>query len=309
MHRLKFNGILQEIKEQYPNIDIMQFLQEKLGLPDYKAEELAARIEKTCLQKTNKIEKKSPRTILERISKQEFAPKPNAYSLDCLSEKEFGFFIIWLLDALGFEVHPEKHPTRSGFDLVATKDNETIAIQARNYPKTYDVSDSIVLISQEAKRIYECKRSIVLVTAYFTHQAKHDAQRLNVEFWDKDIIASKIDEVRKKANLKVQPKFPQYKGSLLQSLLKFEETADFMIEPRSGGRYDLHLAGVKFPLLTFQADGEEVFRCVYRINDDKPVREHEGINLISRDKDNKIIGPNEIQAYKLIIQYLEQFLT
>jgi hypothetical protein len=82
-----------------------------------------------------------------------------------------------------------------------------------------------------------------------------------------------------------------------------------MIEPRSGGRYDLHLAGVKFPLLTFQADCKEVFRCVYRINDDKPVGEHEGINLISRDKDNKRIGPNEIQAYKLIIQYLEQFFT
>ncbi len=308
MAHLKFSGVLEEIKEQYPNIDIIQFLQEKLGLPDYKAEKLAERIEKTYFKKSNKTEKKSPRTILEKTSKPEFAPKTNAYSLDCLSEKEFGFFIIWLLDELGYEVHPEKHPTRSGFDLVATKDNETIAIQARNYPKTYDVSDSIVLISQEAKRIYECKRSIVLVTAYFTHKAKQDAQRLNVELWDKDIIASKIDEVRKKANLKVQPKFPQYKGSLLQSLLKFEETADFMIEPRSGGRYDLHLAGVKFPLLTFQADGEEVFRCVYRINDDKPVGEHEGINLISRDKDNKRIGPNEIQAYKLIIQYLEQFL-
>jgi hypothetical protein len=54
MDNLKFNGVLEEIKNRYPNIDLKQFLQQKLQLPYYKAEELAARIEKKYFQKTTK---------------------------------------------------------------------------------------------------------------------------------------------------------------------------------------------------------------------------------------------------------------
>jgi hypothetical protein len=132
---------------------------------------------------------------------------------------------------------------------------------------------------------------------------------LNIELWDKDILSIKIDEVRRKAKVKERAHFPQYNGSLLQTLLKFEETGDFFIEPRTGRRYDLHLPGVKFPLLTFQAHANEVIRCVYRIKNNNPVGEHEGTALISCDHENHKVGPDEIQAYALIIQYLEQFLA
>jgi hypothetical protein len=308
MHILKFSGVLEEIKEQYPNIDISQFLQEKLGLPDFKALELASRIEKTYFQKaTNKTEQ-NVRTILRKTDKTEIL-KTRGYPVDCLSEKEFEFFIKWLLEELGYEVNPEKHSTNLGFDLVDTKDGELTAIQARRYPKTYKVLDSIVLIAQEAKRIYGCQKSIVLITTYFTQQAMVEAQRLGVELWDKDTLANKIEDIRKKANLREQPRFPHYKGSLLQSLLNFEEIGNFIIEPRAGGKFDLYLSSIKFPLLTFQAQGNEVIRCVYRIKDNKPVGEHEGITLIGNDRDNKRTGPNEIQAYELIIQYLEEILA
>ncbi len=308
MYNLKFNGVLEEITEQYPNIDITKFLQDKLGLPDFKAEELAARIEKKYFQKaTNKTEQ-TVRTILEKTDKSE-PLKTSVYSVDCLSEKEFEFFIKWLLEELGYEVHAEKHPANLGFDLVVMKDDKSIAFQARRYPKTYKVSDSIVLISQEAKRICGCQKSIVLITTHFTQQAMMEAQRRGVELWDRNTLANKIDEVRKKANTIVQPRFPQYKGSLLQSLLKFEETGNFIIEPRAGGKFDLHLSSVKFPLLTFQAHCNEVIRCIYRIKDNKPVGEHEGTTLIGNDRENNRTGPNEIQAYELIIQYLEEILT
>ena len=149
----------------------------------------------------------------------------------------------------------------------------------------------------------------MLITTYFTQQAKVDAQSLDIELWDRDTLASKIGEVRKKATEKVQTGFPEYNGSLLQSLLKFEETGDFFIEPRTGGRYDLHLPGVKFPLLTFQAQAEEIIRCVYRIKNNKPLGEHEGIALIGINQDKTRIGPDDMQAYVLIIRYLEQFLS
>jgi HJR/Mrr/RecB family endonuclease len=310
MNNLKFNGVLKEIKNQYPNIELTQFLSEVLQLPNFKAEELAARIEKEYLKRTkNKIEPTLVRTILQKTNKSEFPPKTSAYSVDCLSEKEFEVFIKWLFEELGYNIHPENHPTYLGVDFIATKDCEKIAIQARRFPKTHQVSDSVVLLSQETKRIYGCQRSIVLITTYFTPQAIIDAQSLNVELWDKYTLSIKIDEVRRKAKVKEQEHFPQYNGSLLQTLLKFEETVDFFIEPRTGGRYDIHLPGVKFPLLTFQAHADKVIRCIYRIRNNKPVGEHEGTILISIDHDNNRVGPDEIQAYTLIIQYLEQFLS
>jgi len=310
MDNLKFNGVLKEIEERYPNIDIIQFLQEKLQLPDFKAEELAARIKKEYLQKAaNKTDQKSIRRILQKTDKSEFPPKTSVYSVDCLSEKEFELFIKWLLDELGYEVHPEKNSNRVGVDLVAMKDGEIIAIQARRYPKTYDVSDSIVLLLQELKYIHRFQRLIVITTTHFTQQAIAVAQNLNIELWDIDTLVSKINEVSKKASVKAQTRFPQYNGSLLKTLLKLEETGDFFIEPRTSARYDLHVSGVKFPLLTFQAHGDEVIRCVYRIKNNKPVGEHEGITLISSEHDSTRIGPDEIHAYSLIIQYLEEFLA
>ncbi len=309
MDFFKFNGVLEQIKQQYPNLDIKEFLQQKLGLPDYRAEELAARIEKRYFQNALiKTGQMTARTILEKTNKSQIASKSNSYSIDCFSDKEFEFIIKWLFEELGYEVHPEMHPACLGVDLVAVKDDERIAINARMYPRTFNVSESILLIAQETKCNYECQRSIVLITTYFNQQSLAEAQRLNVELWDRDTLISKIDEVRQKAGLKMPTRFPQYQGSLLQSLLKFEETEDFFIEPRTTGKYDLHLQRVKFPLLTFQAHANEVIRCVYRIKNNKPVGEHEGFTLISIDRDNNRIGPNDTDAYTLITQYLAEFL-
>ena len=301
---------LRKLKSDIQTSISQTFLHEKLQLPDYKADELATGLEKEYFQNmTQEIERKSVRkTILQKSNNPEFPTKASAYSVDSLSEKEFEFFVKWLFEELGYKIHPENHPTHLGVDLVGTRNGDTFAIQARRYPKTCMVSDSIVLISQEAKRIYGCQKSIVLVTAYFTQEAILVAQRSSVELWDKDVLANKIDDVRKKAILRGQPRFPEYRGSLLQTLLKFEETEKFIIEPKAGGKFDLHLSGVKFPLLTFQAHGDEVIRCIYRIKDNKPVGEHEGIMLICLDQENNRVGPNEMQAYALIIQYLEEIL-
>ena len=307
---MRFNGVLAEIKERHSTIDLTLFIQEKLQLPDYKAGELAARIEKQFFPKeTNKTERKSVRRILQKNNKSQCPIKTSVYSVDRLSGKEFELFIGWLFEELGYEVHSEKHSTYLGVDLVAAKDGELVAIQARRYPQTYKISDLIVLLSQNAMRIRECKRSIVLITSYFTQQATDYAQRFNVELWDCETLACKIDEARKKTNEKAQSCFPQYTGLLAETLLNFETTEDFILEPRTGGKYDLHLVGVKFPLLTFQAYANEVKRCVYRIINNKPVGEHDGVVLISIDRDGKRIGPNETTAYALIIQYLETFLA
>ena len=306
---LKFSGILQVIVEEYPNIDVINFLQEELKLPDYKAEELAARIEKAYCQKTtNDIEQKSVRILSEKQIKPDLTTKSGAYSVESLSEKEFEHFIVWLLEELGYSIQPEKYPAPLGVDLIATNDGERIAIQARKYPKTYSILNPILWMSDQAKRTFGCQSSIIISTSYFTQQTLEEAQKLGVEIWDADTLTTKINEVREKDDLEPPSRFPRFVGSLLQSLLRLEETEHFIVEPKAGGKFDLHLPGVKYPLLTFQAQNDNISRCVYRIKNNQPVGENEGISVISVDRNNIRHGPDDLQAYALVMQYLEEFL-
>jgi HJR/Mrr/RecB family endonuclease len=304
---LKFNGVLQEIVERYPNINIAMFLREELRLPDFKAEELAARIEKNYCKKITQEEQKPAVKLLEKPNKPD-PTKTNVYSGESLSEREFEHFIRWLLEELSYIVLPEKYATALGFDLIATKDGERIAVLARRTPKNCKVSNLILWMAEQAKQALGCQKSIVLSTASFTQQTEEDAQRLGVELWDADTLTRKIREVRKKADSKVKARFPNYEGSLLQSLLRLEETEQFIVEPKAGGKYDLHLPQVKYPLLTFQAQSDTIVRCVYRIKNSKPVTENEGEDLISVDRSGVRHGPDDRAAYDLVMQYLEEFL-
>ncbi len=309
MSYLKFNGVINEIIERYPNIDVIEFLQEKLQLPTFKAEELATRIEKEyCLKDLNKIETNNEIENLEESNNPKIFSKTGVYSVDILSEKEFEHFTKWLLEELGYEVHPERFEADLGSEFVASKDDQKIVILTRGCPKDNKVSNVVVLKTVEAGLICGCSRSIVIAPSYFSQQALLDARKLGVELWDKDTLTAKIEEIRKNTDMRERSCFPPYKGSLLQSLLRLEETKDFIIEPKADEKYDLHLPGVKYPLLTFQACDEEVIRCVYRIKYNEPVGEFDGEAIIRSDHNNDRYGPNGIHAYELIIQYLEQFV-
>jgi hypothetical protein len=309
MSHFKFSGLLKEAIEQYPKIDITEFLQERLNIPLDKAEVLAARIEKEfSLNSQCKTGQNLVKGILEKPIKPEAPPKASAYSVDGLCQKEFEHFLKWLLEELGYEVTPEKRSGASGPDLVSAKDGEKIAIHAKRCPKNMKASNLIVSRAQDTKGACGCQRAIVITTGYFTQQAIEDAEKLGVELWDRDTLDAKIAEVRKHSELEEQSCFTQYKGSLLQSLLRLEETKDFMIEPKADGKYDLYLPGVKYPLLTFQAEGDDVIRCVFRIKYNEPVGEFAGEALIGIDRKNERFGPEGVDAYTSIIKYLEQFV-
>ncbi|MCW4019411.1 MAG: restriction endonuclease [Candidatus Bathyarchaeota archaeon] len=305
MQYLAFKGVLKEIIEQYPDIDLLEFLYDKLQISYGKAEELAARIEKEYCRK-NIPGESSVRLLVEENRKSEGPSKGNVYSVDCLSDDEFDYFITWLFKELGYEIPPGKCIVDSGVDFVAVKDSEKIAVQVRKWPLSCKVTDSIVLLSEEAKLRHGCKKAIVVAPTYFTQQAITAAQKLSVELWDRTVLDRKIAEAKEKAELEVQFCFPPYEGSLLQSLLRLRATKEFIIEPRAGEKYDIHLPGVKFPLLTFQVRSETVVQCVFRIKDNEPVGELDGEVLI-KSRRNKA-GPDDLRAYTLIVQYLEQFI-
>ncbi len=305
MRYQQLNGIIKEIIQR-PNNDVVGFLQDELQIPLDKAEVLAARIEKKCMLKDeNTVERQSVQSLLGKPSDSDSFSKESVYSVDALSEKEFEHFIKWLLEELGYEVHPQKFTATWGVDFIATKGEEKITFIARRFPKTRMVSNAILRLAQEAKDINDCGRAIIVSTACFTEQAKSRAQECNVEFWDAEVLDGKIAEARKNADVEAQSMFPAYKGSLLQSLLRLEETRDFIIEPRTGEKYDLYLPGVKYPLLTFQAADGLVIRCVFRIKYNEPVGEFDGEALISTE--NGRSRPNDEEAYAKIVEYLELY--
>ncbi len=306
MHQVKFNGILQKIMD-HPNFDVVELLQDELRLPLDKAEVLAERIEKEYLQTAGKAEQKIIKNITEKQvdTKQ---TKETVYSIESLSTKEFENFTKWLLQESGYDIHPEKIQTILGVDYIATRNGSKTAVLARKFPKTCVVSETVVLIAQQAKRIYQCENVIVLATTAFSEQARFDAENVGIELWDAYVLDEKIAEIKRKSDQEVQAGFPQYKGNLLDSLLGLEERKDFRIEKRAGEKYDVYFPGVNFPLLTFQVQNGVVSKLVYRIKYNESVGENDGEALIKCDRNGSRFGPEDAEAYAQVTEYLEQFL-
>jgi HJR/Mrr/RecB family endonuclease len=291
-----FSGVIKEIVEQYPNIDLAGYLADNLQLPMDKAEVLATRIEKQILQKASGAKETKTLRLLEKTAEDEQSQTRN-YPVDVLSEKEFEYFIKWLLGELGYEAQPENYAaTQYGVDGVAVKDCEKVAVEAVRCPKTHRVTDSIVRIMQEKRA--DCPKALVITTATFTDSAKAEAEKAGVELWDIEVLQHKIKQAKELVDLEVQVYFPKFSGTLHDSLLALAETKNFLLEAKADGKYDVNLPGVKYPLLTFQTQNGVVTRCVQRIKYNEPVTEADG---------EAITGDDE-QAYVLVMQYLELFL-
>jgi hypothetical protein len=301
MSSQKFSGVLKEIIRRYPDIDVADFLEFELGIPKFKAEALAKRVEERYCRKEVAAERKMQRLFEKQVNPEQ-SEKVSFYLVDCLSEKEFEHFICWVLEELGFELQPEKNQTGFGFSIVASEGNEKVAFQAVRCPATCKVSNVIIPLSRQLKERHGCCRAIVIANA-FTQRAIDEAQQVNVELWDHNTLVQKIAEARKKGDLQAESRFPPFQGTLLQSLLKLVEKKDFLLEPKVDDKYDLILPGVKYPLLTLQTQGNTVTRCCFRIKYNEPISESEGEVLIVPEADSA-----ELSVYLMITKYLEQFL-
>jgi restriction system protein len=312
MEVVRFNGLLGEILDGYDSIDLVKFLGQRLNIPEYKARALAERIEGNFnLKMTYEVRER----ILELKPKDDEAKEDagptriNIYALDNLSGREFEYFLKWFFEEMDYSVELTKITADSGVDLVVTKDNEKIAVQAKRYRRNIKISNNVILKTHGGKDIYGCRKSMVVATSYFTQQAIKDAKKLNIELWDRDTLSAKIDEINEKVReLQEKVHFPRYAGSLLRSLVNLENMGIFVVERKENGKYDIHRHGIRYPVLSFQVRGlNTVTRCVFRIKNSKPVGEYEGNALIRSDRHFRY-GPDEEQAYRKITDYLSQFL-
>lgn len=304
MSYIKLNGVLKEIVELYSNIELCGFLAGRLQVPPDKAEELAERIEKQLWLTQNKPRSIFPMTVLDDSPVAKQPVKSTTYPVSSLLGKEFGVFIKWLLEELGYKIQ-KTLAEKKGCEIVAIKDGEKIAIQARKSSQNNLLSDLIVLVSQQAKRNYDCNHSIIIATTHFSERAIAMAEEFGVELWDSCVLDEKIAQVHRQSQVREPYCFPKFKGSLLESLLGLADTKDFIVESRADGKYDLFLPGVRYPLLTFQADSGRVIGCVCRIKFNEPVGEGEGTVLFSDRDENRL---DDAVAYDSVIQYLEDFV-
>jgi len=301
----KFSGILKELTEQPPNSELTIFLEDKLQIPPDKAEVLAARIKKEFLQnENNQVE---VRKLLEKMPEPEVTAKQTTHSVECLALKEFGVLIQWMLEELGYEVQGQTLADW-GFDFITTHNAKRIAVLARKYPKDTAITEAIFLGAQQTQSAQGCNHTIIATPTQFTKTAISEAQKIDVELWSIDVLASKLVAAKQKANNTEQTCFPPYQVSLFQSLLALRDAKLFLVEQKSEDKYDIILPGVKYPLLSFEVEGQTVMRCVFRIKYNEPVPENDGEQLIAIDEKKGRTGPNETQAYEAIVQYLTQFL-
>lgn len=312
MEHVKFHGLLREILDCYNDTDLVQFLEKRLNLQEYKARALAERIQSNFNLKTiYELREKSQELSSRESEEKEGAGLAgiNIYALDNLSGREFEYFLKWLFGEMGYSVEMTKITADSGVDLIVNKNNEKIAVQAKRYNRTMKISNNVILKTHGGKDVYGCSKSMIVTTSYFTQQAIKDAKKLNMELWDRDFLSAKIDGINEKVKkLGESFQFPMYKGSLFKSLIDLGNTGIFIVERKEGGKYDIHRHGIRYPILSFQVRGlSTVSRCVFRIENNKPVGEYEGYALIRSDRHFRY-GPDGEQAYTRIKEYMRQFL-
>lgn len=312
MEYLKFEGLLKKIVDNYSQeFSISKFLQKELSISEKKAELLTEKIKlivdfDTLIREDNK-------SVEESITKgknTKDSVKFNIYSLDNLSGKEFEDFLKWLFQELGYSVELTKVTADSGVDLVLKKDKERIAVQAKRYNRNTKVSNEVVLKTHGGMGVYKCSKSIIITTSYFTNQAKSDAQELNMELWDREILSAKIDEINNNLNNNKQKiEFPDYKSSLYKSLLNLKSMNIFEIEKKENGKYDLYRHGIKYPVLSFRESFNNITHLSFRIKNNQPIPEYgsDSWSLISSDR-GSVYGPNGESAYLQIVQYLSHFI-
>ena len=308
MYCVKFNGFLQEIFET-PDADLVAFFQSKLFLPLDKAEALACRIKKERLQTVDDdIVQKRIYLVAEKIVDVKQS-KTVVYNFESLSDKEFKLFIKWFLIELGYSITAEITFAMSCVTFIVVKDGLKTAVLTHKYCGDCVISDATVLLAQQEKIVHQCEHTIVLATAVFSEQAKLDAEKQGIELWDAQKICEKIMEINKRKELTVQAALPKYACSLFDSLTSLTEHKMFLVEKRAGGKHDLFFPGVKFPILTFQVQKGIVTRLVFRVKYNEPVGESTGEILIRYDRAGNRFGPEDIEAYTRVVEYLEQFLN
>jgi restriction system protein len=104
-----------------------------------------------------------------------------------ISPYEFENFIARLFTAMGYKTQVTKKSGDYGIDVIAKKDNDIIAIQAKKYHDGNPVGNRDVQRLLGAMQLKDVKanHSIMITTSHFTVHAREQAKECAIELWDK----------------------------------------------------------------------------------------------------------------------------
>jgi len=120
------------------------------------------------------------------------------HSFDSLSGTDFEKLLYRLYVAMGYSVQLTGKTGDQGGDLVATKGEERIVIQAKCYTNL-SVGNRAVQEAVAARSHYDCKKAIVIATSSFTREAIQLAKTNSVELIPKELIKKKLLDTLKES--------------------------------------------------------------------------------------------------------------
>ena len=109
-------------------------------------------------------------------------------NVDGMSGRDFEAFVATLLHSRGFSTRVTSATGDFGADIVGTKAGIKYAIQCKRYAVQNKVSVGAVQEAVAAVPYYDCNKSMVITTGYFTKQAVQYARKVGCELVERDTL-------------------------------------------------------------------------------------------------------------------------
>ena len=113
--------------------------------------------------------------------------------IDLMTGQEFEIFIAELFSKMGYESEITKASGDQGIDVIASRNGNTIGIQAKCYSSS--VGNSAIQEVVAGKSHYRLDKAIVITNNFFTDAAQQLAQSNSIILWDRHILKEKIVEI------------------------------------------------------------------------------------------------------------------
>lgn len=112
------------------------------------------------------------------------------FHFDDMTGEEFENFLKTIFERLGYEVETTPISGDFGADLILTKNNERIVVQAKRYSSTVGISAIQEIFA--AKKYYSASSAMVVTNNYFTSAAIELAVSTKITLWDREKLIEEI---------------------------------------------------------------------------------------------------------------------
>lgn len=132
-------------------------------------------------------------TIIKRYqkaAKKKIYLKSNIHNIDHMSGEDFERYLKAHFEKIGYRVSTTPASNDYGADLVLTKNNEKVIVQAKRY--TGKIGNKAIQEATGALGFYGAGRGMVVTNSYFTSNAVKLAKANHIELWDRNTLIHKF---------------------------------------------------------------------------------------------------------------------